>query len=41
MCSHNNFFSKNVSLCVKIGIELEIEEIESKLEAHLEQISKE
>ena len=40
MCSHSNFFSKNVSLCVKIVIEVEIEEIESKLGAHSEQISK-
>ena len=32
MCSHSKFFSKNVSLCVKIVIEVEIEEIESNWE---------
>ena len=40
MCSHSKFFSKTVSLCVKFVIEVEMEEIESKLGAHSEQISK-
>ena len=40
MCSHSKKYAKNVSLCVKYVIEVEMEEIESKFGAHSEQISK-
>ena len=40
MCSHSKKYSKKVSLCVKFVIEVEMEEIESKLGVHSEQISK-